>query len=356
MAERLPYFPMYPLDILNDENVLAMDAETFGFYMKFLLRAWVSDVPGTLPDNRKILAEISGISQRKLSKIFSLIFGKVFLLKGDRWVNPRLLEEAEKAFQLSNKQRDKANKRWAKPPDKPAETGDATALPRQCPLDTDTDTDTKNPPVVPQGDTPTTDEKPPPLEPEEKPVKTPKVHPDVPAVWATYRECLTACNAELGRRDVEPKLTPKREALLTRHLAIYTREDLQDTARGMRLSPWHMGRTRDGEVKLDPETVFNVTANVNQIEKLAGLFRNSNGNGKPKADPDETKYPFTDWEKRARAALDAGQDPPEMTLEDNNEVCARDERIKKDQRSPNWITHLNKLYSDISLREESTSD
>lgn len=59
---RPPSFQFYPRDLLTSRTVLAMIPAARGAYLFLLCHAWLSDVPGTLPDDRSILAALAGMT------------------------------------------------------------------------------------------------------------------------------------------------------------------------------------------------------------------------------------------------------------------------------------------------------
>lgn len=59
-----PAFQVYPKDFLSDINVQMMSAEQIGAYTLLLFNAWIQDDQGTLPNDDKVLAELSKLNER----------------------------------------------------------------------------------------------------------------------------------------------------------------------------------------------------------------------------------------------------------------------------------------------------
>lgn len=65
MAEdKPPSFQFYPRDFLSSGAVTMMTPEARGGYVMLLCHAWLSDDPGTLPDDDSALAALSGLGDR----------------------------------------------------------------------------------------------------------------------------------------------------------------------------------------------------------------------------------------------------------------------------------------------------
>jgi len=58
-SNRLPYFPFYADDYLNDHGVMAMDADAEGCYIRLLARSWCNTTPGIIPV--KLVPEMAGL-------------------------------------------------------------------------------------------------------------------------------------------------------------------------------------------------------------------------------------------------------------------------------------------------------
>ena len=89
--ERPPSFQFYPRDLLTSRTVLAMTLEERGAYLFLLSHAWLSDQPGTLPNDPRLLAALSGAGER-WSSIAPSVLAAFTILDG-RLVQPRMLEE-----------------------------------------------------------------------------------------------------------------------------------------------------------------------------------------------------------------------------------------------------------------------
>jgi uncharacterized protein YdaU (DUF1376 family) len=58
-SNRLPYFPFYADDYLNDHAVMGMDADAEGCYIRLLARSWCNTTPGVIP--AKLVPEMAGL-------------------------------------------------------------------------------------------------------------------------------------------------------------------------------------------------------------------------------------------------------------------------------------------------------
>src|ERR1700722_1388656 len=59
-----PAFQLYARDFLTSEKVQLMPLEAVGAYILLLCQAWLSDPPGTLPDDDAALAIFSRLGDR----------------------------------------------------------------------------------------------------------------------------------------------------------------------------------------------------------------------------------------------------------------------------------------------------
>lgn len=64
MTEKSPAFQFYPRDWLSSWRVQSMTPEQRGGYIQLLCHAWLQNPQGTLPDDPKILAQMSGLNDR----------------------------------------------------------------------------------------------------------------------------------------------------------------------------------------------------------------------------------------------------------------------------------------------------
>lgn len=91
---RLPYFPLYPGDVLSDPRVLAMNISEFGLHMRCLLVAWAGE---GIPADPAKLARMVGITAKQLEKAWPAL--QELWLDGPegRLVNPRQERERQEA-------------------------------------------------------------------------------------------------------------------------------------------------------------------------------------------------------------------------------------------------------------------
>jgi uncharacterized protein YdaU (DUF1376 family) len=59
-----PAFQFYPRDFIASRTVALMSPEARGGYIMLLCHAWLSDDPGTLPDDDRVLSVLSGLGDR----------------------------------------------------------------------------------------------------------------------------------------------------------------------------------------------------------------------------------------------------------------------------------------------------
>jgi uncharacterized protein YdaU (DUF1376 family) len=93
MAEKPPYFPMYPKDLMGDDLVRVMDTMEFGAYVRLLCAAWVATPACTVPDDDTELARLAGLSNAQWNRAKSRVMRPWKRLKNGRWVQPRLMKE-----------------------------------------------------------------------------------------------------------------------------------------------------------------------------------------------------------------------------------------------------------------------
>lgn len=122
--DKLPYFPLYVLDIQADEHVDAMSAEEFGAYMRIIIRAWHQEPVGTVPNDDATLAKWSRLTLARWKKVRPAV-EKAFVVGSDgRLHQKRMKKEFSKFKKRSDAARQSANERWAKTCD-----GNANASP-----------------------------------------------------------------------------------------------------------------------------------------------------------------------------------------------------------------------------------
>lgn len=117
MITKPPAFQMYAQDFLT--GTAYMTPEEVGAYIRLLCFSWAN---GPLPDDAKVLRQISGLSTKKLKKILE----KFSKNDNGQLINERLETERTKQKNFRKKQSEKAKKRY-----KNEETEQATAEPRQ---------------------------------------------------------------------------------------------------------------------------------------------------------------------------------------------------------------------------------
>lgn len=62
--DRPPSFQFYPRNFLTSQKVAAMSLEQIGAYVLLLCNAWLSDQPGTLPDDQHLLSALARANGR----------------------------------------------------------------------------------------------------------------------------------------------------------------------------------------------------------------------------------------------------------------------------------------------------
>lgn len=112
---RLPYFQFYPRDFLSSRAVAAMHPTARGGYVHLLCHAWLSDRPGWLPDDEKLLAALSGLGERWSDHRDSI--ARAWRIRKGWWVQIKLVESHRAYAKHKNSQsaRGKAGAvaRWA---------------------------------------------------------------------------------------------------------------------------------------------------------------------------------------------------------------------------------------------------
>jgi uncharacterized protein YdaU (DUF1376 family) len=100
MAEKPPYFPMYPKDIVGDDLVRVMTTTEFGAYVMLLCAAWVATPACTVPDDDTELARLAGMNKPQWKRAKRHVMRPWKRRKDGRWVQPRLLKEFRKFLKL----------------------------------------------------------------------------------------------------------------------------------------------------------------------------------------------------------------------------------------------------------------
>jgi uncharacterized protein YdaU (DUF1376 family) len=96
----LPYMPLYVGDYLKDTRDLT--AEQHGAYLLLLMDMWNRN--GSLPNNPKVLARITGISPKRWPSVWASI-GSMFIHDGEFLSHKRVDLELQKADQISQKRK-----------------------------------------------------------------------------------------------------------------------------------------------------------------------------------------------------------------------------------------------------------
>lgn len=147
MSRTAPYFPFYPDDWLDDENIFDMGLECEGAYIRLLAAMWKRD--GFIPDSPVLCCNVLRCGKSKWGKIREQLinFGVIKSIDNQLF-NERLTKELQIFNKKCKKNSENANKRWSqlyktvpKKPNEINESGDAVASVSQCHTDTDTDTD-----------------------------------------------------------------------------------------------------------------------------------------------------------------------------------------------------------------------
>jgi uncharacterized protein YdaU (DUF1376 family) len=125
-----------------------MDTLEKGAYIMLIIAHMQSGSIG-LPNNDKKLSRICGVTIKKFNQIKETILIDKFTLADNFWRNKKCIEVLQKITNKSKAQSDKALKRW--------DTGNAAAMPLQCPEDanhkprTINQVSKKEPPLPPKG-------------------------------------------------------------------------------------------------------------------------------------------------------------------------------------------------------------
>lgn len=117
---RHPWFPLYFADYEADTKLLSL--EEHGLYFLLLGNHWQH---GPLPKEVEKLSKMVGITARKLRKLWHII-ETYFVEENGFLVNRRMMAEMIKRSNISEKNRESAEKRWKKKKPK----GHANALPK----------------------------------------------------------------------------------------------------------------------------------------------------------------------------------------------------------------------------------
>jgi uncharacterized protein YdaU (DUF1376 family) len=106
-----------------------MSLPAVGIYMRLICQCWIE---GSLPDDAKILARISGATARQFRNLWPSIATCFRRNTDGRWTHPRLDREREKQQTHRQRQSDRATARWemTRKLEQNRESTDAAALPR----------------------------------------------------------------------------------------------------------------------------------------------------------------------------------------------------------------------------------
>ena len=98
--DRPPSFPMYPLELLADEHVEAMEHLpgpgrhiAFAGYLRLLLKLWLEPEPGRIRADDARLARLSGLGD--LWPEFRDAIAQCFVVESGWWVQKRMVRERE---------------------------------------------------------------------------------------------------------------------------------------------------------------------------------------------------------------------------------------------------------------------
>jgi hypothetical protein len=109
---------------------------------------------------------------------------------------------------------------------------------------------------------------------EENRLKEKEIKKKKPEPMAPIHEIFEFWQTEFNH--TKAKLDDKRKNAIKRALKTYTKEDLIDTIRGCKLSPYHMGDNKDGKVYDSLSTIFK---SADTIEGHRDRYRGGNGAG-----------------------------------------------------------------------------
>jgi len=93
-ASRCRSFNFYPDEFLNDQNVVVMNSEEVGVYVKLIMAAWQQDIPGVLPAQDEALMRLARASLEEWHRCKAAV-ARCFDTSDGRWVQKRLRREYE---------------------------------------------------------------------------------------------------------------------------------------------------------------------------------------------------------------------------------------------------------------------
>jgi uncharacterized protein YdaU (DUF1376 family) len=111
MPDTLPYLRLHPRDFFSDPDFIAMTNEQAGAYIRLFCMAWLSDPPGTLPNDDERLAALCQANAMAWGGIKAAVMAPFRLIDG-RWHHPLQRREYESATQFRERQSDNAKRGW----------------------------------------------------------------------------------------------------------------------------------------------------------------------------------------------------------------------------------------------------
>lgn len=110
----LPYFPLYPKDIVSDFRMNELSGEERGIFIVFLMNLWIAE--NQLKDDDRRLSRILGVQEETWTLLKQqLIESGLLRLCDDGCLrNNRLTNEIEKSIDKCEKALRGANARWGK--------------------------------------------------------------------------------------------------------------------------------------------------------------------------------------------------------------------------------------------------
>jgi len=110
-----PAFQFYPKDFLADENVMAMELEELGAYIRLMCICWIE---GSIPADVRRLARLCGCDSKRMAELWQAIEPcfEPHPTEEGRLIHPRLEREREKQAEHRAKKseagKEGAKKRW----------------------------------------------------------------------------------------------------------------------------------------------------------------------------------------------------------------------------------------------------
>lgn len=126
----LPWLPVETDRLMNSDLWALSTPEEFKVAFRMWMKAWQQVPAASLPDDDRILAELSGRDLRAWKRLRPMALRGFLLATDGRLYHLVIAEKALEAWKHRLKQRDKAGKRWGKAVDNPVElhaAGDAAA-------------------------------------------------------------------------------------------------------------------------------------------------------------------------------------------------------------------------------------